>query len=356
MKRFFATSAALGNVLLFATYYSVTKGALARIDSVMLAFFQIVILAPIAFGLLITQRHRLTRNVWIHGSLLGGCLGFLLISFAVALRYTSATESAFFPCLNGIFAALFTGLILRQPVARGVWVTALIACIGMVLMIGAPVARSHWRGDCAALLGAFASIAYLFLVNRFAVRSRDGATVERGVYTSWSRLPIFAVQLTTMIILATIVSLLFGDWSAVRPHFPSDGWVIAFIGLTIIIEVWDSPFIVQHVSPTTVSYIYILQPVIGGLIAHFSLGEMFSARVYEGQALIIAAVILQTSLSLAPSRRRPREKSTNMRLVERTVPPPFSLRVHLQRRLASLCTAAIVLAMVAFAAWWPVIR
>ncbi len=301
MKRTIPYGVALGNVLLFAAYYSLTKGALARVDCVMFACGQLLLLTPVALGLLIAHRHRLTRSVLVRGSLLGGCYAFVLLSLSVAMSFSSATETAFFPCLNGIYAAIFAGLLLRQRQTRGTWITAIVALGGMILMIGSPLGASHWRGDCAALLGALAYTAYLFLVDRFIVASPDAHNGGGSAATAPSdRWPVIGVQLATMVGIAAVVALLFGNWNEVHPQLPGDLWVLACVGLTVVIELWDSPFILQRVSPVSLSYLYILEPIASGIIAFLVLHEVMPMQVYIGEAVVLGAVIAQTVLSLIP--------------------------------------------------------
>ena len=135
MKKIAAYGLALFNVMLFATYYSVEKGALTRIEPVVFVCGVLLLLLPFGLGLLASARSTLNREVLVRGSLLGAGLFGVNILLAGALQHTSATATAFFPCLNGIIAALFCWLVLRRPLSKLTWWAALLAVIGMGLMM-----------------------------------------------------------------------------------------------------------------------------------------------------------------------------------------------------------------------------
>ena len=123
------------NVVLFRTYYAVSKEALQRIDPVVFACAEMLLLLPVALALVLFMRSDLTREVWTRGSLLGSFFCGVLVLLAVTLKHTSATATAFSPCLNGMLAALFSWLVLRRTISNVTWAAALLAVLGMLLMM-----------------------------------------------------------------------------------------------------------------------------------------------------------------------------------------------------------------------------
>src|SRR5215471_7933672 len=119
--KYLAYSSFLFIVMCFGTYYAVTKEALGHIHPTLFACGTMLLLLPMALVLCLLGRKDITKEVLIRGSLLGGCLCAVTLLLTVALQYTSATATAFFPCLNGLLAALFTRLVLRRLVPRLTW-------------------------------------------------------------------------------------------------------------------------------------------------------------------------------------------------------------------------------------------
>src|ERR1700730_2120692 len=115
------------NTILFATYYSVAKEALGRIDPIIFSYFEMMSLSPVAICIILFSWKDMSRAVFKRGVLLGSCLCLALFTISIALKYTSATSTAFFPSLNGFLAALIAWLFLRQPVRGPTWFAGILS-------------------------------------------------------------------------------------------------------------------------------------------------------------------------------------------------------------------------------------
>lgn len=294
MKKF-ATMLFLLNTILWATYYAISKEALQRIDPIIFSFLELSILVPAALCILFFTRKRITREVLRRGVILGMWLGAAVFTTTIALKYTTATNTAFFPSLNGFLAALIAWVVLRQRISRGTWLAGVISVIGACLMIfESPTAGHWWGGDGIAFLGAFFYTCYLFRVDH-----------DAGLEEDIARLPLFAVELLTMAVLGTIAALIFGDWHAFHPALPKDIWVVVYIGFaTTFLPTIIATFMQRYVSPVTTSFIYILEPIWSALAAALYLGEVLGFRSYLGGACIIIGAVLNTWLSLRAEGRR----------------------------------------------------
>ena len=113
------------NTVLFATYYSSLKRGDGRIDPIVFSFFEMILLVPIAVCILIWTWQDVNRAVVKHGVILGSWLCLSFFTIAIALKYTTATSTAFFPSLNGLLAAFIAWFMLRQPIKKSTWVAAL---------------------------------------------------------------------------------------------------------------------------------------------------------------------------------------------------------------------------------------
>src|SRR5258706_894657 len=139
------------NTILFATYYSVAKEALTRIDPIVFSFFEMITLVPAALCIIIFSWKDISGAVIKRGVLLGSWLCVALFTIAIALKYTSATGTAFFPSLNGFLAALIAWLFLRHPVKKLTWLAGAVSAVCAILLITkSPMGK--WRGFPFALL------------------------------------------------------------------------------------------------------------------------------------------------------------------------------------------------------------
>lgn len=269
------------NTILFATYYSVSKEVLGRIDPIVFSFFEMISLVPAALCIILLSWRDINKVVVKHGVLLGSWLCLALFTIAIALKYTSATSTAFFPSLNGFLAALIAWFFLRRPVKKLTWLAGLLSVIGTVLLVmNSPT--GNWRGSLIAFLGGVFFTCYVFLA--------DHQQMDKSA--PW---PLFGIELLTMALWANLIVLLFGNWRAVQPSLPHDIWVVLYVaGACTFLPVLITVLMQKHISPVTVSFIYILEPILGAVVANIYLHEMLPIQGYAGGALVVAGAIIHT--------------------------------------------------------------
>jgi drug/metabolite transporter (DMT)-like permease len=278
------------NALLFGTYYAISKEALGRIDPILFTFFEMITLVPVAVGILIWTRRQITRTLLKRGFLLGSCLCLALFTIAIGLKYTTATCTAFFPSLNGFLAAFLAWMVLRQPVAKTTWIAGALSIIGSVLLI-VNASLGGLRGSLIALLGGLFFTGYVFL----------SENVQKDELDPWA---LLGVELLTMALWATLIMLLFGDWSSFHPQLPKDMWVILYVaGACTFLPTLLTVLMQKHVSPITISFIYILEPIFGAIAAFFYLHEVLPPGGYLGGGFVVLGAIIHTggSTIVSPS-------------------------------------------------------
>src|SRR5579883_1502906 len=285
-----AGCAFLLNTILFATYYSVTKEALGRIDPIIFTFFEMVSLAPAGLLIVLCSWKHISRTVVKRGVLLGSTLCLALFTIAIALKYTTATSTAFFPALNGFLAAIFAWLFLRQPIRAATWIAGLLSLAGAALLIFSSSA-GNFRGTLIAFLGGLFYTGYVFLSDH----------EQKDEKAQW---PLFGIELLTTAVWANLIALLFGDWQAVHPALPKDIWVVLYVSVACtFIPTLITVLLQNYISPVTVSFIYILEPVLGAIIANLYLGEVLSVQGYAGGALVVLGALVNTWASRSEERR-----------------------------------------------------
>jgi probable blue pigment (indigoidine) exporter len=193
---------------------------------------------------------------------------------AVALIPVSIAILAYFvyPLLTGLVGAA-TGIDRLTPVA---FATAIVAFLGLALIIGAnPVALSG-LGLAAALFGAVARVAML-LITRASLGQTDARLVTW--YTLWSSMLMFAVLAAAK-----------RDW-----HWPAGvpGWV-AFIGIgftstAAIVALYVST---QRIGPFRTALYMNLEPLMTAVLSTLVLGDRMAPPQILGAAVMIAALFL----------------------------------------------------------------
>jgi hypothetical protein len=138
------------------------------------------------------------------------------------------------------------------------------------------------RGSLIAFIGGLFCTFYVFLVDH----------EQRGKQAS---LPLFGIQLLTMALWANLLALLFGDWQAVHPALPKDIWIVLYISLgTICLPTLITVLLQKYIAPVTISFIYILEPVLGAVFANIYLHEVLSFYGYVGGGLVVAGALIHT--------------------------------------------------------------
>ncbi len=269
------------NTLLFGSYYSVAKEALERVDPIVFTFFVMMTLVPPAICIIAFSWRQMNREAVKSGFLLGSCLCLGLFTLAVALKYNSATGTAFFPSLNGLLAAIFTWIFLRQPITKSTWFAGLVSVSGAVLlMLNASMGGA--RGALIAFIGGLFCTFYVFLADH----------EQKGQTAYW---PLFGVELLTMGLWGSLLALLFGDWQVVHLALPKDLWVVLYIGIgTTLLPTIFTVWLQKYISPITVSFIYILEPILGAVVAFLYLHEVLPLDGYIGGLLVVAGVVIHT--------------------------------------------------------------
>lgn len=284
-----ACLAFLCNVVLFGTYYAVTKEALTRIDPLIFTYLEMMTLVPVALGILLLTWRDMSRAVIKRGMMLGSSLCLALFTIAIALKYTSATGTAFFPALNGFLAALLAWTLLKHPIGKITWLAGIFSLGGAVLLIlNSPMGGV--RGALIAFLGGLFFTGYVFLSD----------TQPEQELSPW---PVFAVELLTTAAWANLVVLLFGDWQAVHMALPKDVFIILYVATACtFLPTLVAILMQKYISPVTVSFIYILEPVIGAAFATLYLHETLPLNGYLGGSLVVVGAFVQTWGSLRTLR------------------------------------------------------
>jgi len=284
-RKLFAGIACILNTCIFATYYAVSKQALEHIEPVVFTFLTLIALLPIGLALLLLTYRQMTQETVQWGTLLGSLLCLTLFTTVISLRYTTATSTSFFPSLSGILAALIAFLVLKEYVPSVTWLAGFVSVVGTILLLLSAPSEGAERGNVIALLGAFFFTVFIFAVDQQAKRS---PTLQ-----PWS---LLGIELLTLATEASFLALLFGNWEQVHILMPSDLYVIAYIALAgTLLPMLVFTFLQKYLSPITVSFLSVLEPVLGAIAAYVLLGETLPVLGYVGGFFLVIGTAVQVS-------------------------------------------------------------
>ncbi|MEZ2408733.1 drug/metabolite transporter (DMT)-like permease [Bosea sp. OAE752] len=280
----FASAAAFGTNIVSAQI----AGA-AGLGGPLLVFYRVLImlvlvgaaalLARASLGLLRGQRLPVLR-FGIATALVGtaylSSVSFVPVSVAAVIFYT-------YPVLIVLLEPLLT----RAPFRADRLVVALVAFIGIALVVGPDLHGLDPRGLALAGLASLAAAAQFFA----AASCASIATMPK---LFWSHVVILPV---TLLILALTGGFL-----------PPQAFLLAPIALAVTYGGYLVGFVLQilalaRIAPGPAGLAYCAEPIIAVAIAAVVLGERLGSLQYAGGALVIAALV--TNVILEQSRRRP---------------------------------------------------
>jgi len=210
----------------------------------------------------------------------GGVMGlFLFLSYAfqtLALRYTSASNTAFLTGLSVVLVPLLGALFFRQRVAPALWWAVALAAIGLFCL----TTDGTWAfnaGDGLAAVCGFCVALHVLSTGHYAA----------GSDLWW----LTAVQIGVVALCSTAAAL--GTGHDVLVWHPFLLWPLVICVLFATVFAFLVQTTVQRfLSATNTALIFCMEPVFAALWAYGALGERLGAYGYLGAALILAAMLV----------------------------------------------------------------
>lgn len=254
--------------------------------------------AAILLALIITIFYRsgwrnISGKMLLHSCLLGL---FLFMGYAfqtVGLLYTTTSNTGFITGLSVVFVPFLALLLLKHPISRFTWLSALLAAVGLYLLAFAGSAFSLNKGDFLIFLCAIAFALHVAYTGVFAPR--------------YSALPLAAMQMAVVGLLSFIASLVFEDLGPIHQTFdkllqPQVMWaLLVSIGPTSAFAFWIQTVCQKYTSPSRVAVIFAMEPVFAALT-----GVGFGGEVL-GVAAGLGCICIFTGMILAELKSAPRE-------------------------------------------------
>ncbi|MCM2996115.1 DMT family transporter [Paenibacillus cellulositrophicus] len=252
--------------------------------------------AAVLLALIITFFYRsqwrdISCKMLLHSCLLGL---FLFLGYAfqtVGLLYTTTSNAGFITGLSVVFVPFLALLLLKSPISRYTWISALLAAAGLYLLAFAGTALTLNKGDFLIFLCAVAFALHVAYTGVFAPR--------------YSALPLAAMQMAVVGLLSLLSSLLFEDVGpltqvADRLLKPEVIWaLLVSIGPTSAFAFWIQTVCQKYTNPSRVAVIFAMEPVFAALTGVTFGGEVLGAAAGLGCICIFAGMIL-AELKSAP--------------------------------------------------------
>lgn len=192
------------------------------------------------------------------------------VCFFYALRYLAFSEVFLFIAIMPVFAAILSGLVLRERLGQAVWGALALGVLGMVAMLpegpGA-LSAGHWIGLAASLSGS-ASI----VLSRRICRSHTHAMAQ-----------VFYAQLACLILGLCLLPLV---W---QPMAPADLALLAVYTLFLVSTRWLMVVIVRLLPAYIVLQLANLQFIWMVVLGHAVFGESTGPHIWLGTALVVGS-------------------------------------------------------------------
>lgn len=219
---------------------------------------------------------RSRRRVGLTGGISCGifiCIASSLQQFGIA--YTTVGKAGFITALYIVIVPLF-GLFLKKKAGMNIWVSVVIAAVGMYLLC-ITEGFSIGRGDFLVFLCAIGFSLHILVIDYFSPKA-DGVVIS-------------CVQFFTAGIISCVLMMVFEkpSWSAVFSAWAPvlyAGVMSCGVGYTLQVVAQ------KHVEPTVASLIMSLESVFSVLAGWVLLGQSLSARELLGCVFVFGAIIL----------------------------------------------------------------
>lgn len=282
-------------IWLFATLLASSAAILtryAKVPASSVGFWRVLgaacVLSPWCFA---AWRRDGRPPVFTRGTtLVGILLGLHFATWSWALQHTTVANAVLFVGLQPLMAPFLARPLLGERLNRGELVGCLVACLGMVWILGGQFrsGREDLAGSAVAFVSAFLCAGYFVLTRKYRAR-RNALVFGVPVY-----LTAAAVQACTGLLLDGGIRV--GDGPT----------RLALLGLILLPTVGGHTlaiFLLRHISSQMMTLSVPSQFILSSLAAAALFGERPSLAFAAGAVIVLAGVVLGvTSANTARAR------------------------------------------------------
>jgi len=197
--------------------------------------------------------------------------------FVLSVSHTAAANTVVILAASPFFAALFSGLFLKEPVALRTWVAILVAVSGVFIVFGGGVGGGTGLGDFYALLLA------LFVGGQLTILRR---------FPTIPRLPLIAIS-------GAVAGLMAFPFATPLSLTPQTYWVVGVMGIAQMpLAMVMMAVATRYLPSPEVSLCLLLETVLGPIWVWWVLAEAVPSLTLVGGGLILATVGTHAWLAL----------------------------------------------------------
>lgn len=212
-------------------------------------------------------------------------LGLMQVLFVAAVMNTRAANVVVILTVAPLFAALFSGLFLREWIPRRTWVAILLAILGIGIVFGGAIGGGNWVGDSLALAGAVLIGANFTLYRHLPGVNRLALIAGGGVVACLLALPLAAptsVTAPSLLVLALM------------------GLVQLPLALVMIAEA------TRYLPSAEVTLFFTLEAIFGSFWVWAVLGEAPPPATLVGGTLVVVTLFVHSWIGVRRERQRRR--------------------------------------------------
>jgi len=202
--------------------------------------------------------------------------GLSNVFFIIALHNTSVANLLVILALNPLICALLSLVFLKDRISLSTWAAIAASFVGVFLIIQDSVGTTSFFGDAMSLLAVF-TLSSAIVFTRKSGRNLTTAPALAGV-------------------IAAAVAFPFADSLALEPA--QWGFMISNGVLVMAIASGLLAYAPSLLPAAHVAMFYLLETVLGPLWVWLAVGEVPSRMAFIGGTIVIATLIVHSSLSL----------------------------------------------------------
>jgi drug/metabolite transporter (DMT)-like permease len=248
-----------------------------------------VILIPLFWWRKSQNQHhpQIAWQNWL-GIILAGVLLFTGATLQqIGMQTTKAANAGFITGMYVILVPVLLALLWHQPAGRNVWLAAIIASVGLILLSTGGSVR-FVIGDVYELGGAFLWAFHLILISLLVGRA-----------------PVITISIVQNLMCAGLSGLVFifqGEWQSLA-GLEEAWWTILYTGVVSIGIGYTLQIVGQRHAPASHAAIILSsEAVFAGIFGWILLGETLTLIQIIGCLLIIAGILLSQIRWLRRSR------------------------------------------------------
>ncbi len=269
--------------ILWATGYIVTKNMVADVPPDFLLAVRYVIAAGLTALLCIPKWKQMNRGLLAAGIRMGIALFVEFYCFTLGVKYTTASKSSFIIASYIILLPLVYLVIRKKKPTKIDLLGAAVCMAGLLIIFGESLGGGFNFGDVVCLGSAFGYAVHVVYSAKYA-KLYDGLLLNM-------------VQIATMAVIASVVTLCTGSWRVGFGVIPLPQMCYLSVVCTIV------PYFLcllgmQVVSTTTSGIILSSECVFATVFAVIFLKETLSWQLVVGGSVIFLSFILTEVLKM----------------------------------------------------------